>query len=592
MSETSRCLAPAQLRQLVESGLSDVELANAEAHLSSCPTCRAALDDTRGDVARWNHGCESSGKDAPDSDTDHGEASRSAHFSGILNLLGPSENPIHLGRIDNYEVVGVLGQGGMGVVFKGFDAALNRYVAIKMLLPHLAVSGSSRKQFAREAQAAAAVVDDHVIAIHSIAEWQGAPYIVMPFVAGESLQDRLKNKKPLALAEILRIGAQTARGLAAAHKQGLVHRDIKPANILLPEGTQRIALTDFGLARAVDDANVTRTDAIVGTPRYMSPEHVRGQGVEIRSDLFSLGSVLYAMSTGEAPFKAETTYGVLRLITDEEPRRVTEINPKIPEWLGQLIHKLMSKQPQDRFASAIEVAELLEKGPTRVPNMMPSKPAPSDPKQVPNFNSVAMARWGIAGAILATFGLLLCGVAVLTNLVDRPSSSSKSPEPDHVAKTEIAPRAQRAAEASQFADTTLQGTWQMVSSVDDVGKPADEGHVKAVTYVVRGNMIEFHNADNPSNVPKSRIAFDANHFPLDQGTPKQFVLLDYMTTGADAHPMVGLCDADATTLKICWGPQTPEKLGPAPGVTYAELRKVPDPPPHDTPAAQPGAKAP
>ncbi len=132
----------------------------------------------------------------------------------------------------------------------------------------------------------------------------------------------------------------------------------------------------------------------------------------------------------------------------------------------------------------------------------------------------------------------------------------------------------------------------MVSSMDEVGKPADEGHVKAVTYVVRGNMIEFHNADNPNNVPKSRIAFDADHFPLDQGTPKRFVLLDYMTTGADAHPMVGLCDADATTLKICWGPQTPENLGPAPGVTYAELRKVPDPPPHDTPAVQPGAKAP
>src|SRR5262249_23702679 len=119
------------------------------------------------------------------------------------------------------------------VVFKGFDAALNRYVAIKMLLPHLATSGAARKRFAREAQASAAVVNDHVMAIHAVAEWQGMPYLVMPYVRGVSLQKRLDDRGPLGVAEILRIGMQAAAGLAAAHAQGLVHRDVKPANILL-----------------------------------------------------------------------------------------------------------------------------------------------------------------------------------------------------------------------------------------------------------------------------------------------------------------------------------------------------------------------
>ena len=149
-------------------------------------------------------------------------------------------------------------------------------------------------------------------------------------------------------------------GLAAAHAQGLVHRDVKPANILLADGVERVKLTDFGLARAADDASLTKTGVIAGTPQYMSPEQARGEAVDQRSDLFSLGSVLYAMCTGRAPFRAETSYGVLRRITDDEPRPIREINPDIPEWLCRIVAKLMSKQPDDRFQSAREVAGLLE----------------------------------------------------------------------------------------------------------------------------------------------------------------------------------------------------------------------------------------
>ena len=153
---------------------------------------------------------------------------------------------------------------------------------------------------------------------------------------------------------------QAATGLAAAHAQGLVHRDVKPANILLADGVERVKLTDFGLARAADDVSLTKTGIIAGRPQYMSPEQALGESVGQPSDLFSLGSVLYAMCTGHAPFLAETSYGVLRRITDEEPKPIREINPDIPEWLCQIITKLMSKQPDDRFDSAREVAELVE----------------------------------------------------------------------------------------------------------------------------------------------------------------------------------------------------------------------------------------
>ncbi len=186
------------------------------------------------------------------------------------------------------------------------------------------------------------------------------PYLVMPFVRGASLQKRIDSQGPLPLKDTLRIASQIAAGLAAAHEQGLVHRDIKPANILLEEGVERVTITDFGLARAVDDASMTCSGVIAGTPQYMSPEQARGEPIDARSDLFSLGGVLYAMCTGRSPFRAETTYGVLHRITNESPTSVCEVNSDVPVWLGHVIERLMAKRPEDRFGSAAEVAELLE----------------------------------------------------------------------------------------------------------------------------------------------------------------------------------------------------------------------------------------
>jgi serine/threonine protein kinase len=267
-----------------------------------------------------------------------------------------------MGRFGGYEIAGIVGHGGMGIVLKGFESPLNRYVAIKVLSPLLASSGPARKRFAREAQAAAAVVHENVIAIHRVDEDSGLPYLVMPYVLGESLQCRIDNEGPLSVVAVLRIAQQIAAGLAAAHAQGLVHRDIKPANILLGQGIDRVTITDFGLARAVDDGQMTGTGILAGTPQYMSPEQARGDTIDSRSDLFSLGSLMYAMSVGYPPFRADNSYTVLRRIMDETPRDIREFNPDVPEWLCRIVERLLAKTPSERFQSAEELATILEQG--------------------------------------------------------------------------------------------------------------------------------------------------------------------------------------------------------------------------------------
>lgn len=184
--------------------------------------------------------------------------------------------------------------------------------------------------------------------------------IVMQYVSGESLQSRIDRQGALELCEILRIGMQIADGLSAAHQQGLVHRDIKPSNILLEEDVDRALISDFGLARAADDASLTRTGFHPGTPQYMSPEQAAGQSVDARSDLFSLGSMLYTACTGRPPFRAENSLSVMRRIAESEPTPIQEINPKIPDWMTAVITKLMAKSVQNRLQTAAEVRSLLE----------------------------------------------------------------------------------------------------------------------------------------------------------------------------------------------------------------------------------------
>jgi formylglycine-generating enzyme required for sulfatase activity/serine/threonine protein kinase len=293
---------------------------------------------------------------------DH-ETHKPAGWDGSLAFLKPTDKPGRIGKLvgnaGEYEIIEVVGSGGMGIVLRAFDTKLSRVVAVKVLAPELARNPTAVKRFLREAKAAAAVVHDHVVTIHNVEETHQPPFLVMQYIDGQTLQQKIDREGALELKEILRIGCQAAAGLAAAHKHGLVHRDVKPANILLENGIERVKITDFGLARAADDVEITQTGLIAGTPQYMSPEQARGEPMDARSDLFSLGSVLYTMCTGRPAFRADTTMGVIRRVCDDEPRPIHEVNGELPAWLEGIVNKLLAKEPGERFQTALEVSELL-----------------------------------------------------------------------------------------------------------------------------------------------------------------------------------------------------------------------------------------
>ncbi|MDG1897717.1 MAG: serine/threonine-protein kinase [Fuerstiella sp.] len=290
-----------------------------------------------------------------------------------LSFLKPIDKEGCLGTIGPYEVLEVIGRGGMGLVLRAVDLKLNRVVAVKVLLPELAANPNARRRFLREARAAAAVSHPHVVTIHAVDEAKGdgtdhstPPYLVMECVVGQSLQQKLARVGVLRLAEILRISRQIGEGLAEAHKQGLIHRDIKPANILLENGVERVKITDFGLARAVDDITVTRTDEVSGTPQYMSPEQANGQCVDHSSDLFSLGCVMYAMCTGHSPFRGDSLAHVIKRVTQDTPRPIAEQNAEVPPWLVQIIDCLLQKDADERFQSAEGLVAILDQHLARI----------------------------------------------------------------------------------------------------------------------------------------------------------------------------------------------------------------------------------
>lgn len=426
-------------------------------HLAGCECCQVELERLAGERDEWSKISVALQQDAernsgrlssvhtPGAPAADGSEVGTGALPGVddaaddsladfaVDFLSPSSSPDAIGRMGEIDIHEVIGRGGMGVVLKGYQPELKRLVAVKVLAPHLAVSGPARQRFAREAQATAAIMHPNVVPILTVHSTGKLPYLVMPFLACESLQQRINRQGALDLVDVLRIGMQTAQGLAAAHAQGIVHRDVKPANILLEKSVDRVVLTDFGLARAIDDASITRTGLIAGTPQYMSPEQARGEGLDARSDLFSLGSVLYTMATGRPPFRAESTYGILRRITDSPPRPMREINSQIPEWLAEIIGKLLAKAPAERFASATEVASLLEQCLAHV-----QQPAVAS---LPDFCS-RRGRWTWItrrNSILVT-GLLATSIAVFlwtrspTSTVPIPPTDGKT-----TATTEVLP---------------------------------------------------------------------------------------------------------------------------------------------------------
>lgn len=288
-------------------------------------------------------------------------------LADLGDLLGPAEAPDEIGRVAEYRVRRVLGRGGMGVVFEAEDPKLGRMVAIKVMLPKLATNETATRRFVLEAQTAATVEHDHIVPIYQIGEFRGSPYLTMPLLVGEGLDALLKVRSPLSPAEVALFGRQMADGLAAAHAAGLIHRDVKPSNIWLerhPDGSfKRVRILDFGLAkgRAESGDALTLSGAILGTPAYMSPEQARGDKLDHRADVFSLGCVLYEMATGRRPFAGPDSFAILTALATEIPPAPALVNPAVPPALSDLIARMLAKDPANRPQSARDVAAELER---------------------------------------------------------------------------------------------------------------------------------------------------------------------------------------------------------------------------------------
>ncbi len=278
----------------------------------------------------------------------------------LTAFLAPPQMSDELGRLGPYRILKVLGQGGMGVVYLAEDQVLKRPVAIKAMLPGVAAKQVNRQRFLREARAMAKIKNEHVITIYQVDDDRGVPYLAMEFLEGEPLDVRLARECRLPYLDIARIGRETADGLASAHENGLIHRDIKPGNLWLVKPRGRVVILDFGLARvAEEDSSLTRSGIILGTPAYMSPEQARTMPLDGRSDLFSLGVVLYRMATGKLPFNGQDAFAVLAALTMEEAKPIWDLNPDVPWPLGKIINQLMAKNPDDRPATAADVAQIL-----------------------------------------------------------------------------------------------------------------------------------------------------------------------------------------------------------------------------------------
>ena len=325
--------------------------------------------------------------------------------------FGPSEEPGEIGTLGRYRILQKLGQGGMGAIYLAFDARLDRQLAIKVMLPKYVRDPVAKERFLREAQAAARIDHDNVVTIYEADECDGISFIAMPLLRGCALDAYLKQQPSIAWPEIVRMARDAASGLAAAHDLGLVHRDIKPSNLWLEETHARVQLLDFGLAKPISTESDESTDQgiLVGTPNYMSPEQAESHVVDARSDLFSLGIVLYRLCTGVLPFDGPTPVATLLAVVHQEPTPISERNPSIPPPLAALIHQLLAKNPNDRPQSAVEIvkrlAEIAELSHDTepVPHIVIRSPEPETEEFPLHVPTGGLRRWfgmGLFGLVL------------------------------------------------------------------------------------------------------------------------------------------------------------------------------------------------
>jgi WD40 repeat protein/tRNA A-37 threonylcarbamoyl transferase component Bud32 len=385
-----------------------------------------------------------------------------------LDLPGADEQPSTGGpdvpRVAGYEILGELGRGGMGVVYKARQAKLNRLVALKMILAGGHAGDDERRRFLTEAEAVARLQHPGIVQIHEIGEAGGHPYFSLEFCPGGSLADKL-NGTPLPPKEAARVVEALARAIQAAHDAGIVHRDLKPANVLLAtDGTPKI--TDFGLAKKLDAAaGQTATGAIMGTPSYMAPEQAGGKSKEIgpAADVYALGAVLYECLTGRPPFRAATAFDTVLQVVSEEPASVRQLQPGVPADLETVCHRCLQKEPAKRYASAGELAEDLRR-------FQAGEPI----KARPVGSAERAWRWCrrnplVAGLVAAVVAALLLGTGGATFFAVKAEVRARSEK--------------RAREAADWLTYTAQLSLAQREWQDD-----DVGHARALLEASNGDL--------------------------------------------------------------------------------------------------------
>lgn len=329
--------------------------------------------------------------------SDHlGVTRLSAPRDAAALAFGPPAAEGEMGMLGPYRVVKELGRGAMGAVYLALDTRLDRSLALKVMLPEFAADMEAKERFLREAKAAARISHDNVVTVYEADERDGIPYIAMQRLQGLSLDAFLRSKGTPSLRNAVRIAREAALGLAAAHALGTVHRDIKPANLWLEAPRGRVKLLDFGLARPGGmDMELTRSGVVLGTPAFMSPEQALGDRVDHRTDLFSLGAVLYLLCTRQFPFQGVSVGAVLLALGTKDPEPVRTHNASVPEPLAELIHQLLAKDPEGRPQTAAAVADRLQEILERPAGLAPTGPAegPVAPLAPPDLQIVASDPW-------------------------------------------------------------------------------------------------------------------------------------------------------------------------------------------------------